>query len=140
MQFDQWYREEWTPRYHPRLYEAEKVATKAAIDIEIEQGRVTEVRREVYDYGKRFEEFKVKMVGNGEKGYVDRVVDEAVDDLKKELIQTIKNSIREAFEEKAKEAKQETKSIRDKWDARTWAVVMVGIALLIERIAEWLLG
>lgn len=122
--FELWYREEWTKRYHPRLYEAEKVATKAANDIEVEQGRVNEVRRQVYDYSKKFEDFKVKMVGNGEKGYVDRVVDEAVDDLKKQFTEMIKNAIREAFEEREK-------AKREKWDARTWVLVIFIIEQVI---------
>jgi hypothetical protein len=131
MDFETWWREEFNPRYHKRISDTEALAGRTAIELEVEQGRIKETRRELYDYGKRFEDFKVKLIGNGTKGYIETVVDEAVEDLKKQITEMIKNTIREAFEDREK-------IVREKWDTRSWIILIFLIEQIIEAVLKYL--
>jgi hypothetical protein len=64
-----------------------------------------------------FFEFKKKIFGNGEKGYVDKRIEENTVELEERLIKVITDSIDKAFS---------TREIatREKWGIRTWGLAI----------------
>lgn len=78
---------------------------------------------------KDLEEFKEKILGDGDGGLLDRKIKES----EERLNGTIKQSIGEAFADREKLQ-------REKWDTRTWAIVLIGLGLLGERLWTIIFG
>lgn len=122
MEFSEWYREEWSNRYHPRIAEVEDKAGKNEVAIQIEHERLARLR---VDHNT----LKEKIFGNGQKGYVDTRIAEEMNEFKAWITKTIQDTINDTLNKREKES-------RDKWDSRTWAVVLIGIGLFLERAWE----
>jgi hypothetical protein len=119
MDFQKWYTEQWFPIYHPLVSKVREIVQ----DVSVLSQRLTSLWTE-------FQSFRKDMYGNGQKGYVERVVRERTDELKEDFRVMIHEAINAAFATYKTEQDKTTEKTREKWDGRTWAVVLIVIQLV----------
>jgi hypothetical protein len=78
-----------------------------------------------------FEEFKKRIFGNGEIGYVEREIEKRVTSLETSFESMVDNAVEKAF------AKREMVK-RDKWDARSWALVLIVAGFVINSLPNFI--
>jgi DNA-binding protein YbaB len=89
--------------------------------------------------------FQVRILGNGEKGFVDKKIDERLEGFEEAMSDMITEAIRVAFEKKAEQEAEAQEKQEDKvdqkrtiWSARGWTLVIVLIQFLLSLyLAFW---
>jgi hypothetical protein len=114
MDFQKWHDEQWFPVYHPLVTKVRELVP----DMAVVQSRISGLWTE-------FNAFRKDIYGNGQKGYVERVVRERVDDLKGAMRAMIDDSISEAFAKRDAEQKKADTETRKEWGGRTWGIVVI---------------
>lgn len=118
MEFQEWYREQWTKIYHNRLHDMENLAMQLENALEILTSKVNNHIADDYKLFKtEFSDFKKKIFGNGEKGYVDKRIEETTEELEARLTKVITESIEKAFSTREV-------ATREKWGIRGWGLVI----------------
>ena len=150
MDFDTWLYRQWDAIYHPSLREAEDVGLKNQTDIEISKSRMSELVNRLSkleeSVKKSLDDFRVKIFGNGEQGYVEKVVQEEIVKAEDKLKSMIHAAIKEAFETQRLRLESQQEKRQDLWDARTWGLVIIGIGFILSNLDKvkmfflWLLG
>ncbi len=134
MDFNEWYEKNWLPDYHKRFQSIPALESL----VELYRKEQERFQKDVLDNKAEIATLKKAMYGNGEKGYVQRVVDEAMTEMSKNLGVVIKDSIREAFEAKEEVQKEADKETRKEWGTRTWALIIIIFQALVGFIVWYL--
>jgi len=108
MSFKDWYENQWLPDYHKRFNSVQEFVNK--LDFAIAEN-------------KRIGEKVCDIVGNGEKGIIDKKIEESENRIK----EVVKDSIAEAFETR-------DKAWRGIWDTRLWMLIFILLQFALKYI------
>ncbi len=127
-----WLKEQW-PRYHDRIHELEDEVIKLKSDLEATAEKTKYIRKD-------FDGHKAQIFGNGNLGYVDRRIKENSEELQVRFVGLVKDAVRDGFVEYKKEVQDNDQKTRDKWDARSWALVIVVLGWILSVVRDYVMA